>query len=192
MSNQLAVKEQKVMNAGFFRECIDYNPLTGVATWKKRPRSHFKSDIAHKAFNTSRAGKECKGGYVGKTGKQYQRINISGQRYYLHRVIMSYMGVDIKNDQMVDHINCNGLDNRWANLRVVSAKQNQRNRQMQKNNSSGANGVYRKNKKHLAQIKLNGKSVHLGYFDTFEDALAARIDSEIKNGFHKNHGENRI
>jgi len=36
---------------------------------------------------------------------------------------------------------------------------------------------------------VDGKTIHLGRFDKFEDAVAARKAADIKYGFHPNHGK---
>ena len=75
----------------------------------------------------------------------------------------------------VDHINGCRLDNRKENLRVVTSKQNNMNRSMRKDNTSGYKGVTYKtrDKKYAAQIKLNGKLISLGYYHTAHDAHLA-------------------
>jgi hypothetical protein len=73
----------------------------------------------------------------------------------------------------VDHINGNSLDNRKDNLRVCTRAENIRNsRKKRKKASSIYRGVsWRKvNKKWVARIQYNKKYIHLGYFDTEEDA----------------------
>ena len=39
-----------------------------------------------------------------------------------------------------------------------------------------------------AQIRIGGTSIHLGSFEAFDDAVAARRKAEEQYGFHKNHG----
>ena len=88
----------------------------------------------------------------------------------LHRLIM-----DPPKNMIVDHINHNGLDNRKENLRICTHKDNMRNRRKQKNNISGYKGVrYRKkHKKFVAQIKKYDKQVHIGCYETIEEAAMA-------------------
>jgi hypothetical protein len=88
-------------------------------------------------------------------------------RVFLHRLLL---GEPL--DVFVDHVNSDGLDNRRANLRLASASQNQHNKAMQNNNTSGFKGVtWKANKRQwVARISCGGKSKHLGYFDTPEAA----------------------
>lgn len=88
---------------------------------------------------------------------------------YLHHFVM---GQPPKGKE-TDHINHNGLDNRRENLRFVTHGQNLMNQRMKRNNTSGYKGVSRCGNSWKAQIQLNGKHIHLGYFKTKIEA--ARI-----------------
>lgn len=76
----------------------------------------------------------------------------------------------------IDHINLDTLDNRRCNIRYCTHQQNQMNQPLQRNNSSGVSGVsyYPPRRKFRARIKVSQQEIHLGYFDTFEDAVKAR------------------
>lgn len=84
-----------------------------------------------------------------------------------------------------DHINCNGLDNRRANLRVCSASQNQQNRPAPRNNTSGVRGVsYTPSRntpaKWKAEIFADGKHFFLGWYRTCDEAKVVREVAEIR------------
>lgn len=66
----------------------------------------------------------------------------------------------------VDHCNQDKLDNRRENLRLVTAQQNTMNRSKQRNRSAPYKGVSRHRGRWQARIWVDGKSLHLGYFDT--------------------------
>ena len=80
----------------------------------------------------------------------------------------------------VDHINRNKLDNRLENLRGVTTSQNQINKSIQSNNTSGITGVsYDKERmKWHVMITANKKSINIGRFDKFDDAVSARLCAE--------------
>ena len=100
------------------------------------------------------------------------------KKVYLHRDIM-----DAQIGVQVDHINGDGLDNRRENLRLASNMENQRNRRLNANNTSGFKGVYWQvdKGKWRARIEVDGNAIHLGYFDSKEDAALAYDASAIKN-----------
>ena len=79
-----------------------------------------------------------------------------------------------------DHINRNPFDNRKSNLRKTTPEGNARNHTIRKDNTSGTSGVYylEKTGKWKAGIGLNGKMKHLGVFDTYEEAVEARVKAE--------------
>jgi hypothetical protein len=74
----------------------------------------------------------------------------------------------------VDHINGDGLDNRRSNLRYASPTQNSQNRRPSSRNKSGFKGISPKCGRWQAQLQLpGGRNVHIGTFDTPEEAARA-------------------
>jgi len=163
----------EILTAAKARELFSYNPLTGELT-----------------NNFTRNYNAMAGEIVGSDpGNGYRRFETGGSKYLNHRVIFLIMTGRLP-DQ-IDHINHIRCDNRWANLREASQTDNQRNRGLNKNNTSGICGVCWKKdrKKWMASIKINNKLLHLGYYRDKEHAIAARAAAEIKYGFHVNHGK---
>lgn len=66
------------------------------------------------------------------------------------------------------------LDNRRANLRVCTSAENLQNTGKYNTNTSGFKGVswHKSHKKWVAQIQVNNKKIHLGYFNSPEEAHA--------------------
>ena len=85
----------------------------------------------------------------------------------------------------VDHINRNRLDNRKANLRHVDRFHNNINKNFETlRKDNPATGVYINKKcksytSYIAKIKVRNKSIYLGCFTSFEEALKARREAEI-------------
>jgi hypothetical protein len=89
------------------------------------------------------------------------------------------------NDKYIDHINRNKLDNRKCNLRIATAQMNAINQGCSSRNTSGVKGVYlnKRTQKWVASIAINKKTIHLGTFETIENAIRARKEAE--NKYHK-------
>lgn len=120
----------------------------------------------------------------------YLQMSFEGRPYLVHRLIFLYMTGEFPPED-VDHINGDRLDNRWANLRLVSRQNNLRNQGLRIDNTSGVIGVhFDKNKnKWLAYIGVGeGKREALGYYETKDEAIDVRKAAEIRHGYHKNHG----
>jgi hypothetical protein len=93
----------------------------------------------------------------------------NGKQVYMHQMILGFPG------SKVDHRNGNGLNNRRYNLRTATDSQNQMNKRIGRNNTSGFKGVsFQKSaRKFKAYIRKEGKLHHLGLFMTAEEAAAA-------------------
>ena len=97
----------------------------------------------------------------------------------LHRVI-----IKARKGRVVDHLNCDPLDNCRMNLRQATQSQNHQNVLKKKNTSSKYIGVsFRKEiKKWGAYTSHKGKKKHLGYFLNEIDAARA-YDKAVKKYF---------
>lgn len=119
-----------------------------------------------------------KGFYWRKSqNKGYIETFADHKRTLLHRLIMN-----AKEGEVIDHINHQTADNRKANLRVVTMMQNAINRKTRSTNTSGCTGVcYHKGggRKHWrAQITVDKKVIHLGAYETYEEAVIVRKAAE--------------
>ena len=86
---------------------------------------------------------------------------------------------------LVDHRNGDGLDNRRANLRPATVKQNGMSRRRRTDNTSGHKGVYlrRSTGRWMAEGPLPGGGYkHLGTFDSAE-AAAQAYDAAARRAF---------
>ena len=146
-------------------QLLDYDPATGVFTWKDTRRNSVKiGNIA---------------GCIIKNG--YLQITINNSRYLAHR--LAYYIVTGQQPVEVDHKNGIRHDNRISNLRAANKKLNQNNKKKQSNNTSGITGItwYKKNNCWQAHYSVNGKQVNYYNKDFFE-AVCIRKSMELQNG----------
>ena len=151
------------LTAEYLRSILHYDPETGVFTWKVSNSNRVKAgDIA---------GSSRGGGYL--------QIKVQSRVYKAHRLAWLHTYGVWPKDQ-IDHVSRVRTDNRIANLREVSHKQNGQNVSKRSDNKSGHPGVHwdKRDSKWVAQIKHNQKKIHLGYFSILEDAVAARKAAE--------------
>lgn len=172
---------------------LRYDAETGMLFWRYRDISWFSvssaRDRQHEAnrWNSRHAGEKA----GGDNGCGYETVCILGKRYKSHRVIWAMETGDWPVSE-VDHIDGNGLNNRWINLRSVSHETNGKNQKMKSNNASGVVGVRRIGHRWIAYITLKGKQHHLGSFPSKSEAKTARKAAERQMGFHKNHGRKNV
>ena len=117
--------------------------------------------------------------YIRKQGGDtwYAAISINGKKILLHRYLMGVHEEEYSIKKVVDHINGDKLDNRIQNLRVCEHKDNMKNIRK----GSKVIGVSQlKNGKWSARIMHNDKGMHLGYFDTEQEAIIARLTKEFE------------
>ena len=160
------------ITAADIRSALDYDPLTGVFTWRERPAV----SPADRRFNSLFAGKPAGSVWHDKKrGQRYVKIQINGQRYRAHRLAWIVSKGPIPDGHDVDHRNGDSLDNRLDNLRPATRSQNIMNSRLRSDNTSGLKGVsyHPRKRKHQARITLNGRTHSLGYYDTAEEAYAA-------------------
>lgn len=159
------------------REVLSYDPESGIFTWRKRP-----GWLRNKTLAGKRAG--CQLHKEKDVGKHpYRGIKIKKIRYLEHHLAWLWM-TGVFPSQKIDHKDGNGLNNRFSNLRLATTAQNAANRKRPSTNSTGFKGVRRARKRFSSEIKINGKSHHLGTFDTPEEAHAAYIKAA-----RQHHGE---
>jgi hypothetical protein len=135
---------------------LDYDQDTGTFVWKV-------------SMGRARAGNAA--GW--HDGRGYIRIGIDGVRYQAHRLAWFFVHQEWPPDD-VDHEK-DRTDNRIANLRSATRQQNNANRSIASNNTTGFKGVcFDKNRnKYQATIMVDGKTRYLGRFDKPEQAHAA-------------------
>lgn len=94
-----------------------------------------------------------------------------GSSITMHRLLI--FGLE-KGGGSTDHLNRIRTDNRRENLRKCTTAENSRNTGLAKNNTSGFKGVKKTAEgRWKARITRDRKEIHLGHFDTKEEAAAA-------------------
>jgi hypothetical protein len=153
---------------------LHYDELTGVFTW----------------INISRGGVIIgnPAGSISKTAG-YIEIGLFSKSYWAHRLVWLYIYGKFPKGQ-IDHIDHNRVNNSLSNLREVTNQENCRNKSLSPKNTSGVTGVFFRKScgKWDAKIKVNQINIHLGAFNTIEEATIARKEAEVFYGFHENHG----
>lgn len=151
---------------------LNYDPETGLFTWARigigRPRS-------------KKAGSRKPDGYI--------VIRVMGYQISGHRLAWAFTYGSFP-EKYLDHINGNPEDNRIENLRLASPSQNISNSRLRQDNPTGVKGVRRKpNGRWHARIKHNYREIHIGVYDTLEDARdAIQKARESLHGEFANHG----
>lgn len=167
---------KKTLSHKLLLECVSYNKETGIFTWKKRPLSHFKTEMACKTFNTRFCSAVC----GSKLSNGYMKVRLFGADYLSHRMAYFYVNGVFPQNQ-IDHINGVRTDNKFANLRSVTNKENSHNRQqLNKNSSTGLTGVTfdKARKLFVSSIQIDGKHKHLGRFKSKEEAYEAYLKAK--------------
>lgn len=164
----------KLPDRSYVLECLSYDPRTGDLHWRKRPISHFPDGVTARKWNTRWSGK-----LAGKCHpKGYWILTLDYQGYLAHRLVWLLARGEPVPD-MLDHIDGDRQNNRVANLRPATQSENNWNSRLRKNNLVGVKGIRRlpRDGKFIAEIWHRGKSHTLGYFETLEDAIAARREA---------------
>ena len=180
---------KKYPSQEYLKSILDYNPETGIFTWKPRKLEMFKTERAFKTWNSRFSG--VKAGSVhypcGVDSVSYIVIRIKNKSLKAHRLAFLYMDGSIPCE--IDHDDGCGTNNKWLNINPSNRVHNSRNLGISRRNKSGTTGVTWDKKLNKWHAKIINK--HIGYFADIEDAKRARKSAEVLMGFNKNHGEKR-
>ena len=165
----------------YLKECLTYDPETGIFTWKERPVNHFKDGKKRKSqsicknWNSKYANKEA--GTLNNV--EYRLIRVHGKLYVAQRLAWLYME-GYWPEHSVDHIDQNKNNNKWSNLRHVTQQCNMQNCKLSKNNKSGVNGVWwnKSKSRWVAEITINRKNKWISSHKNLDDAAMARYNEE--------------
>jgi len=145
---------------------LSYDPFTGVGIWL----ISLSNSVQEGAF----AGSPNNKGYI--------KIAYKTKLYKAHRLFWFLQTGHDPAELTVDHIDRNPSNNKFCNLRLADEGQQGRNRSKYVNNTSGHKGVifHAKKQKYQAYIAIDRKQLHLGYYKTLKQAVAARQAKELE------------
>ena len=129
-------------------ELLDYCPETGIFTWKVDRKRLAKAGTVAGSTN----------------GRGYRQISVDGKLYLAHRLAWFYCFQEWP-AKVIDHINGIKDDNRLDNLQDVS-----QNKNVSKANkivgASGYKNVRKICNRYQAAIKVQGKTIHIGMYES--------------------------
>ena len=152
------------LSAQVLRDLLSYDPKSGQLSWRFAHGRHGRIPAGPISNRVDSYG--------------YLRIQLDGLPCRAHRVCwMLTHGSWPVGD--IDHINGDRTDNRLCNLRDVDESTNMQNqRKPARNNTTGFLGVCLKRQGHprwVAQLRIKGKTFHIGTFGSPEEAHAAYL-----------------
>lgn len=150
------------------KELLHYDPETGIFTWIKASRPGFVNKPA---------------GFISTSHgiPKYLKISIDGKRYLAHRLAFFYMTGRFP-DEFLDHIDGDGFNNKFPNLRECNKVQNRANVARSSANKSGYKNVSwsKAANKWWVVFKNHGKSLSFGYFDNIDEAADVARQARIQ------------
>lgn len=177
------------------RQLLRYEPETGKLFWLVRSPewfagAKFGDNVAARSWNRQYSGKEA---LTAINGNGYLSGTLLCNRLTAHRVIWALVFGEWPKSS-IDHIDHDRTNNRLGNLRAATVADNSRNLTRRSDNSTGVTGVFwnKKSQRWTANIRVDGKLIHLGYFPSVDAAANARAAANIHYGFHPNHGAEKI
>lgn len=145
------------------REVLAYDPATGELRWRVDRCAQIKAgDIA---------GTRNAAGYIS--------VNCLGRRYLAHRLIwLIWHGEEPP--PVVDHIDCDGTNNRIENLRAADKSKNSANSLKPPRAKTGIRGVTKRYHRWHANIRCGDQRHYLGSFPTAHAAKSAYEAAKVR------------
>lgn len=117
------------------------------------------------------------------------------KKILLHRYIFYIKNLSLETNEIIDHKDSNGLNNRSKNLRKATLSQNGANRKTNKNNKLGLKNISintsgNRKKIYYVEIKSKNKRYFSKYFANLKEAISVRnkklkeINGEFANNGH--------
>lgn len=159
--------QRKPIDPDKMKSLFDYNPETGELLWRDKRGPVNAGDVAGWS-------------YEGRGDEVRWYVETGGKSYLRSRIVWAIMTGTDPGDMCVDHINGDTTDDRFANLRLATLKQNNHNSSEKKNNKAGLKGVFWDEDAGMwgAAIRANDKAIKLGVFKDKEAAYAVRLFAE--------------
>ena len=147
-----------ILTADALRAWFQYFPETGEL-WSRRTNKRV-------GFNTKRGNRS---------------VSFKKGIYQEHRIIWILM-TGQQCPTHIDHKDGDPTNNKWNNLRQATNAENLHNMRRPRRNTTGFKGAHRSHiKKFRARLSVGGKSVHLGYFPTPEEAHEAYMKAATEH-----------
>lgn len=153
-------------NVEIFKEIPNYEGFYQVSNIGNVKNRHGKILSKH-LINSGYYVVDLHNGHGKETRKKYPVHILMAMAFYGH--------VPNRFTMVCDHINEVKTDNRIENIRIVTSRFN--TARCMKNNTSGIIGVHKRGEKYYGSITANSKYIHLGVFDTKEEAEMAYLNA---------------
>lgn len=171
-------------------QLLRYDRRSGSLRWKHRDVPWFEASPTRSAEHIAALWNARYAGTLALwtiSANGYREGRLLGVSTKSHRVIWKMLhGTE---PEQIDHIDGNRTNNAASNLSAATNATNTKNAKRRKDNTSGVVGVswYPHQRKHGKWlVKISGK--HVGMFDNFDEAVAARRAAEVAYDYHPNHG----
>jgi len=149
---------EAALTQAYLKSRLSYDRETGIFVWTEPPHNHMR----------------LLGCEAGGKGTGYVMIKIDGVKYKAHRLAWLYETGEMPPER-IDHWDTDTFNNAFGNLRPATQAQNCANSRVCKNKASGLpKGVKAlPSGRFQARIRFETRAIHLGSFDTAEEAHAA-------------------